>query len=102
MKCPHCADSTLVDHDTFAPKSEPALHCFECGCCFLADGETPRPGVPVCGAEKQAVFEAAAEEKPISRMNRAELAAMATDLGITFTEETTVAQLRDLIKTPEG
>lgn len=100
MKCPHCADSTLTDHETFAPKSGGAFHCFECGCCFLPDGKTPRPGVPVCVSEKEAVFES--EEKPISRMNRTELVAMATDLGIAFTDETTVAQLRELIKAPEG
>lgn len=47
MTCPHCK-TPLTDHETFAPKSGGALHCFECGCCFLLDGKTPRPGVPVC------------------------------------------------------
>lgn len=101
MKCPHCVDSTLVDHDTFAPKSGGALHCFECGCCFLTDGTTPRPGVPVCNAAREVVIEEATEEKPISRMNRGELMAMASGLGLSFEEDVTVAQLRDLLKPAE-
>lgn len=47
MNCKHCG-SALTDHETFAPKSGGALHCDGCGCCFLLDGVTPRPGVPVC------------------------------------------------------
>lgn len=102
MKCQHCTDSTLIDHDTFAPKTGGGLHCFECGCCFLLDGTTPRPGVPVCVSAREAVVEEATEEKPVSRMNRPELLALATGLGLSFDEDITVAQLRDLLKAPES
>lgn len=101
LKCPHCEDSILIDHQTFAPKSVDALHCFECGCCFQADGKTPRAGVPVCNSAREEVIEEATEEKPVSRMNRAELIEMAEKLGVSFSEDVTVAQLRDLLKAPE-
>jgi len=102
MNCPHCEASVLIDHDTFAPKTGGALHCFECGCCFLPDGKTPRPGVPVCNNQREAVIEEATEEKPVSRLTRGELIDMARSLGLTFDEDVTVAQLRDMLKSPEG
>ena len=46
MKCPHCKVE-LTPHEGTGAK-EGALHCYECGCCFLSDGQTPREGVPMC------------------------------------------------------
>lgn len=43
MKCTHCT-SALIEHQG----KDGALHCNICGCCFLADGETLRPGHPQC------------------------------------------------------
>jgi hypothetical protein len=97
MKCPHCPDSTLVDHETFAPKTDGAMHCFECGCCYLLDGVTPRPGVPVCALARETVTEAATEEKPVSRMNKSELLAFAASLGLAVDDSATVAQLREFL-----
>lgn len=96
MNCPHC-ETELVEHVEENAKKG-AQHCNGCGCCFLADGETPRPGVAVCEEVRVVVVEEATEEKPISRMNRAELIEMATKLGLSFAEDVTVAQLRDLLK----
>lgn len=47
MKCPHCK-TKLIPHDAASGAKVGAVHCDGCGCCFLEDGETPRPGVPVC------------------------------------------------------
>jgi hypothetical protein len=62
-KCPHC-QAELVDHDTFAPKTGGALHCFACGCCFLLDGKTLREGVPICALAQAPVAEAAVPAEP--------------------------------------
>jgi hypothetical protein len=45
MKCKHCK-SALIEHEG----KDGALHCNACGCCFLKDGETLRPGHPQCTA----------------------------------------------------
>jgi len=97
MNCPHCDDSALIDHDTFAPKTGGALHCFECGCCYQLDGVTPRPGVPVCALARETVTAAATEEKPVSRMNKSELLALASSLGLQVDDSATVAQLREFL-----
>lgn len=60
MNCPHC-DSRLTPHEGGGAK-EGALHCYVCGCCFLADGTTSRPGTPVC-----ALAEIAAEEMAVPK-----------------------------------
>lgn len=46
--CGHC-DGDLVRHETVSESDKSGmLHCDGCGCCFLADGETLRPGHPAC------------------------------------------------------
>jgi hypothetical protein len=53
MKCRHC-DNQFTKH------TDGRLHCNWCGCCFLEDGRTGRPGHPVCrGAEASEVPSAA-------------------------------------------
>ena len=51
MRCTHCR-SELREHGPGAKQG--ALHCDGCGCCFLADGKTPREGVPVCDLAQEA------------------------------------------------
>lgn len=65
MNCPHCK-SALVPHEGGGAKKD-AQHCYSCGCCFLADGKTPREGVPVCNLAQAPVEEtvtAPAEPEP--------------------------------------
>lgn len=45
MKCLHCRGE-LVEH--VGGLKDTMLHCNACGCCFLADGKTLRPGHPAC------------------------------------------------------
>ena len=45
MNCPHC-DTELLRHEEGELESD--QHCNGCGCCFLKDGKTPRPGHPEC------------------------------------------------------
>lgn len=65
--CGHCAGE-LVAHE--GGEKDGALHCNGCGCCFVEDGETLRPGHPACKiaadaeAAAAAPVEAAAEESP--------------------------------------
>jgi len=63
MNCAHCG-SELVPHEGTGAK-EGALHCYGCGCCFVADGVTPREGVPICAlVQAPAVKAAPAEPEP--------------------------------------
>lgn len=62
MNCPHCK-TELTPHEVDEGLAKyGALHCDGCGCCFQADGETPREGVPVCAQEP--VEEAELDETP--------------------------------------
>lgn len=65
MACPHCG-TALRPHDAEYGAKRGALHCDACGCCFLADGVTPREGVPLCviAAESQAPVEETASVEP--------------------------------------
>lgn len=64
MNCPH-DEAEMISHGDTDLKTG-WQHCNVCGCCFLADGQTVRPGHPAC---RQAVtFEVADEvAKPARR-----------------------------------
>jgi transcription initiation factor TFIIIB Brf1 subunit/transcription initiation factor TFIIB len=63
MNCPHCK-TELVEHLEESAK-QGAQHCNGCGCCFEADGKTPRPGVPLCAlAQAPVVATVTAEPEP--------------------------------------
>jgi hypothetical protein len=48
MNCRHC-DKELRQHiEGSGASKEGAYHCDGCGCCFIDEGNTPRPGVPLC------------------------------------------------------
>lgn len=67
MKCTHCK-YPLEPHDTEYGAKRGALHCAGCGCCFQADGKTPREGVPVCDLASAPAKAAApaAEDEPVA------------------------------------
>lgn len=53
MNCQHCG-SELRQHGPEAGGSKAgAWHCDGCGCCFLDEGKTPRPGVPLCAVGRK-------------------------------------------------
>lgn len=45
--CPHC-ESNLIPH---IGDNEAYTHCNTCGCCFVAEDGSQRPGHPVCNPE---------------------------------------------------
>ena len=47
MTCNHC-DGELVKHDELDEAKAGMKHCDTCGCCFLSDGKTLRPGHTPC------------------------------------------------------
>lgn len=57
MNCIHCK-TELVPHEGGGAKRG-ALHCYNCGCCFVSDGKTPREGMPVCELAQAPAVEAA-------------------------------------------
>lgn len=87
-KCEHCKGE-LVAHEG---SKEGFFHCAECGCCFLDDKSTVRPGHPICReAPADAVV---APEVPPEPEESAEEVASGADFEVVEAPEDTPAPER--------